>query len=65
MNKQIQRKVGDDILIAIPSNSFFIVAKFNYYNERLLEHLIKYDTDPNKVSDAIYRRKEGIYIKVC
>lgn len=65
MNKQIQRKVGDDILIAIPSNSFFIVAEFNYYNERLLEHLIKYDTDPNKVSDAVYRRKEGIYMKVC
>ncbi len=65
MNKQIQRKVGDDILIAIPSNSFFIVAEFNYYNERLMKHLIKYDTDPNKVSDAIYRRKEGIYMKVC
>jgi len=65
VNKQIQRKIGDDILIAIPSNSFFIVAEFNYYNERLIEHLIKYDADPNKVSDAIYRRKDGIYTKVC
>jgi len=65
MNKQIQRKAGDDILIAIPSNSFFIVAEFNYYNERLIKHLIKYDTDPNRVSDAIYRRKEGIYMKMC
>ena len=65
MNKQIQRKVGDDILIAVPSNSFFIVAEFKYYNERLIEYLIKYDTDPNKVSDGVYRRKDGIYMKVC
>ena len=65
MNKQIQRKVGDDILIAVPSNSFFIVAEFKYYNERLIEYLIKYDTDSNKVSDGVYRRKDGIYMKVC
>ena len=65
MNKQIQRKIGDDILIAIPSNSFFLVAEFNYHNQGLLEYLIKYDADPNKVSNAVYRRKNGIYTKVC
>lgn len=65
MNKQIQRKVGDDILIAIPSNSFFLAAKFSYYNQELLKYLIETDTDPNKVSNAVYRRKEGIYMKMC
>lgn len=65
MNKQIQRKVGDDILIAISSNSFFLVAKFSYCNQELLKYLVETDTDPNKVSDAVYRRKEGIYMKVC
>ena len=65
MNKQIQRKVGDDILIAIPSNSFFLVAKFSYCNQELLKYLVETDTDPNKVSNAVYRRKEGMYMKVC
>lgn len=65
MNKQIQRKIGDDILIAIPSNSFFLVAKFSYCNQQLLKYLVETDTDPNKVSDSVYRRKEGIYMKVC
>jgi len=65
MKKQIQRKVGDDILIAVPSNSSFLVAKFNYSNKELLKYLIKTDNDPNKVSDSVYRRKEGIYMKVC
>jgi len=65
MNKQIQRKVGDDILIAVPSNSFFLVAKFSYSNKKLLKYLVETDTDPNKVSNAVYRRKDGIYTKVC
>ncbi|WP_136479616.1 DUF1444 family protein [Acetivibrio thermocellus] len=65
MNKQIQRKVGDDILIAVPSNSFFLVAKFSYCNQQLLKYLVETDTDPNKVSSAVYRRKNGIYTKVC
>ncbi len=65
LNKQIQRKIGDDILIAIPSNSFFLVAKFSYCNQQLLKYLVETDTDPNKVSDSVYRRKEGIYMKVC
>ena len=65
VNKQIQRKIGDDILIAIPSNSFFLVAKFSYCNQQLLKYLVETDTDPNKVSDSVYRRKEGIYMKVC
>jgi len=62
MNKQIQGKVGDDILIAVPSNSFFLVAKFSYYNQQLLKYLVETDTDPNKVSNAVYRRKNGIYM---
>ena len=65
MNKQIQRKVGDDILIAVPSNSFFLVAKFSYSNKELLKYLVETDNDPNKVSSAVYRRKNGIYTKVC
>lgn len=65
LNKQIQRKIGDDILIAIPSNSFFLVAKFSYCNQQLLKYLVETDTDPNKVSNAVYRRKNGIYMKVC
>jgi len=65
MNKQIQRKIGDDILIAVPSNSFFLVAKFSYCNQQLLKYLVETDTDPNKVSNVVYRRKDGIYTKVC
>lgn len=65
MNKQIQRKAGNDVLIAIPSNSFFLVAKFSYCNQELLKYLVETDTDPNKVSNAVYRRKNGIYTKVC
>ena len=65
MNKQIQRKAGNDVLIAIPSNSFFLVAKFSYCNQELLKYLVETDTDPNKVSNAVYRRKDGIYMKVC
>ena len=65
MNKQIQRRIGDDILIAVPSNSFFLVAKFSYSNKELLKYLVETDTDPNKVSNAVYRRKDGIYMKVC
>ncbi|MDH7565947.1 MAG: hypothetical protein QHH06_05640 [Clostridiales bacterium] len=65
MNKQIQGKVGDDILIAVPSNSFFLIAKFSYSNKELLKYLVETDTDPNKVSNAVYRRKDGIYMKVC
>jgi len=64
MNKQIQRKVEDDILIAVPSNSFFLVAKFSYSNKELLKYLVETDNDPNKVSDEVYRRKNGIYMKV-
>jgi hypothetical protein len=64
VNKQIQRKIGDDILIASPSNSFFLVAKFSYCNQELLKYLVETDTDPNKVSNAVYRRKNGIYTKV-
>ncbi|MDK2919831.1 MAG: hypothetical protein PWQ37_2564 [Candidatus Petromonas sp.] len=64
-NKQIQSKVGDDILIAVPGNSSIFIAKFSYYNQELLKYLIETDSDPNKVSDAVYRRKDGIYKKVC
>ena len=64
MDKQIKKKVGDDILIAVPSNSFILVAKFSYSNMELLKYLVEKDNDPNKVSDAVYRRKNGIYTKV-
>ncbi len=66
ISRQIREKVGEDILFAIPSTSSILVAKYNYYNERLLEHLIKCDSDPNKVSNSVYRRKNGMhYMKVC
>lgn len=61
MDKQIRKKVGEDILFAIPSTSSIFVAKFRYHNARLLEHLIKCDTDPNVVSNSIYRRKDDKY----
>lgn len=64
-NKQIQIKVGDDILIAVPGNSSIFIAKFSYYNQELLKYLIETDSDANKVSDSVYRRKNGIYMKVC
>ena len=65
MNKQIKKKIGDDILIAIPSNSSIFIAKFNCHNQELLKYLIKTDLDSNKVSDAVYRRKGEIYMKMC
>ena len=61
MDKQIRKKLGNDILLVIPSNTFFLVAKYSYYNQSLLEYLIDSNTGPDRVSNIIYRCKDGVF----
>lgn len=61
MKQQIQRKVGTNHLLAIPSSTSLLVARNNYKYTDILKTLIDVDPDPHKVSTHIYRFKDGHY----
>lgn len=60
IQRQIERKIGDDIIFCMPSASSLVIAKYSkrtvkaYMN--ILKDLIFLDTDVNKISDNVYRR---------
>ncbi len=60
LQNQICKKIGRDYLFAIPSATMLIVAKSHREYIKIIESLIMIDNDPNKVSDKIYRCKNGI-----
>lgn len=60
IQKQIQKRIGNDILFCMPSSVSLICAKyqestFNTYIN-ILKQLIAIDNDVNKISNKIYRR---------
>jgi uncharacterized protein YtpQ (UPF0354 family) len=62
IQKQIQQKVGNDYLFAIPSMSTLIVAKYipSYIN--IIKNLMIADNNPNKIAPGkVYRCKKGKY----
>jgi len=61
LQNQICKKIGGDYLFAIPSATTLIVAKLRHVYIKIIESLIMIDNNPNKVSDKIYRFKNGIF----
>lgn len=61
LQNQICKKIGRDYLFAIPSATRLVVAKLRHEYIKIIESLIMIDNDPNKVSDKIYRCKNGIF----
>lgn len=61
LQNQICKKIGRDYLFAIPSATTLIVAKLRHEYIKIIESLIMIDNNPNKVSDKIYRFKNGIF----
>lgn len=61
MKKQIERKVGMDYLLAIPSSTSFLVARYHPKYIDLLKMLIDVDPDPHKISKEVYRCRNRIY----
>jgi len=60
LQNQISKKIGGDYLFAIPSATTLIVAKLRHEYIKIIESLIMIDNNRNKVSDKIYRCKNGI-----
>lgn len=61
IRQQINKKVGSDFLFCLPSATSLLVAKDHPDNIQVLRFLMEADHDPNKISDAIYRFKDGQY----
>ena len=61
LQNQICKKIGRDYLFAIPSSTTLIVAKLRHEYIKIIESLIRIDNDSNKVSDKVYRCKNGIF----
>jgi len=61
LQNQICKKIGRDYLFAIPSATTLIVGKLCHEYIKIIESLIMIDNDPNKVSDKVYRCKNGIF----
>ena len=61
LQNQICKKIGRDYLFAIPSATTLIVAKLRHEYIKIIESLIMIDNDPNKISNKIYRCKNGIF----
>ena len=60
LQNQICKKIGREYLFAIPSATTLIVAKLRHEYIKIIESLIMIDNNRNKVSDKIYRCKNGI-----
>ena len=61
LQNHICKKIGRDYLFAIPSATKLIVAKLRNEYIKIIESLIMIDKDPSKVSDKVYRCKNGIF----
>ena len=61
LQNQICKKIGRDYLFAIPSATTLIVAKLRQEYIKIIESLIMIDSDPNTVSDKVYRCKNGVF----
>ncbi|TCU79335.1 hypothetical protein EV204_101314 [Tissierella praeacuta] len=61
LQKQILKKVGKDYLFTISSATTLVIAKYRYEYIRILKSLILVDNDPNKISDKVYRYKNGVF----
>jgi uncharacterized protein YtpQ (UPF0354 family) len=60
VKKQIQKKIGYDILFCMPSSTSLICAKYKKSSfetyKHILQQLIMLDKDTNKISNNIYRK---------
>lgn len=61
LQNQICKKIGREYLFAIPSSTTLIIAKFRPEYISIIKSLIAIDTDPNKISDKVYRCKDGVF----
>lgn len=61
LQKQIFKLVGKNYIFGIPSTTSLIVAKDNPVNIDIVKKLILLDEDPNKISNNVYRYKDGTY----
>lgn len=59
---RIERKLKTkDWIFSIPSSSNLLIAKFSYFNVSLLKSLQEAaDSDINKITNTIYRMKDGV-----
>lgn len=60
IQKQIQKRIGNDILFCMPSSTSLICAKYRKSSfetyKHILQQLIMLDRDTNKISNNIYRQ---------
>lgn len=60
IQKQIQKRIGNDILFCMPSSTSLICAKYKKSSfetyKHILQQLIMLDRDTNKISNNIYRQ---------
>lgn len=60
IQKQIQKRIGNDILFCMPSSTSLICAKYKKSSfetyKHILQQLIMLDKDTNKISNNIYRK---------
>lgn len=49
-----------DWIFSIPSSSNLLTARFSHFNVGLLQNIQKVDNDFNKISNTIYRMKDGV-----
>jgi len=61
LQNQIRKKVGRDYLFAIPSSTTLIVSRYRPEYIKIIESLILIDKDPNRISDKVYRCKNGVF----
>jgi uncharacterized protein YtpQ (UPF0354 family) len=61
LQNQIHKKIGKDYIFAIPSSTTLIIAKFRLEYISIIKSLMAIDTDPNRISDKVYRCKNGIF----
>jgi len=61
LQNQIHKKIGKDYLFAIPFSTTLIVARYCPEYIKIIESLILIDKDTNRISDKVYRCKNGVF----
>jgi hypothetical protein len=65
IQKQILKKVGNDVIFALNSSTTMLVGKYNRNNVKdyikIMKNILLIDKNPDKISSKIYRYKNGIY----
>lgn len=62
---QVFKKVSKrDFIFSIPSNSMLLIAKNNPLNIDIIKSLQTLDEDIHKISNSIFRWKDGIYSEI-